>query len=173
MVVMGTSTAVSVEEYLSTVYRPDCDYVEGTIQERNVGEKDHSRLQILLGAYLLGLEQTLGIHVYADQRLQVKPDRFRVPDVCVVAGPEPDEQVFTRPPFLCVEILSPEDRMVRVEERISDYLAFGVRYVWAVNPRAGTGWIYSSAGPRFAHGGLLSTEDPEIAVPLQELLKRR
>jgi Uma2 family endonuclease len=173
MFVMGTSTAVSVEEYLSTVYRPDCDYVEGTIQERNLGEKDHSRLQTILGAYLLGLEQRLGIHVYTGQRLQVKPDRFLVPDLCVVAGPEPDEQVFTRPPFLCVEILSSEDRMIRVEERISDYLGFGVRYVWVVNPQAGTGWIYSSAGPRFAHDGLLTTEDPEIAVPLGQLLKRR
>jgi Uma2 family endonuclease len=90
-----------------------------------------------------------------------------------VAGPEPDEQVFTRPPFLCVEILSPEDRMIRVEERISDYWGFGVRYVWVVNPQAGTGWIYSSASPRFAHDGLLTTEDPEIVVPLGQLLKGR
>lgn len=169
---MEPSTAISVEEYLSNVYRPDCEYVDGTVVERNAGEKDHRRLQTILGAYLLGLEHRLGIHVHTGQRLQVKPDRFRVPDLCVVAGPEPDEQIFTRPPFLCVEILSPEDRMIRVEERISDYLGFGVRYVWVVNPQAGTGWIYSSVGPRFAHDGLLTTEDPEIAVPLGQLLKR-
>src|SRR5579875_879313 len=27
---------ISVEEYLSTSYRPDCDYVDGEIEERNL-----------------------------------------------------------------------------------------------------------------------------------------
>jgi len=31
---------VSVREYLTTSYRPDCDYVDGRIEERNVGEYD-------------------------------------------------------------------------------------------------------------------------------------
>jgi hypothetical protein len=39
---------IPVEEYLATSYRPDCDYVDGEIEERNVGEFDHSFLQGLL-----------------------------------------------------------------------------------------------------------------------------
>ena len=39
---------VSVEEYLHTSYEPDCDYVEGHIEERNVGEGPHSLLQVFL-----------------------------------------------------------------------------------------------------------------------------
>ncbi len=35
---MASSTAISVEEYIHSVYRPDCDYVDGEVIERNVGE---------------------------------------------------------------------------------------------------------------------------------------
>jgi hypothetical protein len=34
---MATGALVSVDEYLSTSYDPDCDYVDGVVEERNVG----------------------------------------------------------------------------------------------------------------------------------------
>jgi hypothetical protein len=40
-----TSTLIPIEEYLHTSYHPDREYVDGDIQERNLGEKDHSKLQ--------------------------------------------------------------------------------------------------------------------------------
>ncbi len=40
---MEPTNEISVEEYLHTVYRPDVEYVDGEIQERNVGEIEHSR----------------------------------------------------------------------------------------------------------------------------------
>jgi hypothetical protein len=39
---MGVGTLVSLEEYLHTSYRPDCDFVEGHVLERNVGLRTHS-----------------------------------------------------------------------------------------------------------------------------------
>jgi hypothetical protein len=42
---MATDSLISIREYLSTSYRPDCDYVNGIIEERNLGEYDHARLQ--------------------------------------------------------------------------------------------------------------------------------
>jgi hypothetical protein len=36
---------VSVDEYLHTVYRPDYDYVDGELADRNVGEKNHADAQ--------------------------------------------------------------------------------------------------------------------------------
>jgi len=47
----ATTAHVSVEEYLNTVYRPDCDYLDGEILERNLGEWDHNKLQMTLGSY--------------------------------------------------------------------------------------------------------------------------
>ena len=42
---MATNTLIPVSEYLNTSYSPDCDYVDGEVQERNLGELDHSDLQ--------------------------------------------------------------------------------------------------------------------------------
>ena len=39
-------TPISVDEFLHTLYRPDCDYVDGEIVERNIGEKSHGKLQV-------------------------------------------------------------------------------------------------------------------------------
>jgi len=34
----AAAATISLEEYLSTSYSPDCDFVDGQIEERNVGE---------------------------------------------------------------------------------------------------------------------------------------
>ena len=168
---MRTFTPVSLEEYLSTDYSPDVDYVDGEIVERNVGEKDHSRLQALLIVYLGSRESEYGIRVFAEQRIQISPRRFRVPDICVTVGDEPQEQIFTAPPFLCIEIVSPEDRMSRIQQKIDDFLGFGVKYVWLINPETRRAWVYSRDGITEVRDGVLRTENPGIAVPMSEVLR--
>ena len=42
---MGTIASISVGEYLTTSYRPDCNYVDGVVVGRNAGEYDHAKLQ--------------------------------------------------------------------------------------------------------------------------------
>ncbi len=39
---------VSLEEYLSTVYQPDAEFVDGVIEQRPMGEDDHSSWQVAL-----------------------------------------------------------------------------------------------------------------------------
>jgi hypothetical protein len=77
-------TLVSVNEYLGTSYRPDREYIDGELVERNVGEWSHSCLQALLLKQLLNYEDQLGLLAVPGQRVQVKAARFRVPDLCVV-----------------------------------------------------------------------------------------
>src|ERR1700733_11643645 len=103
---MAASTQISVDEYLRTTYRPDCDYVDGQVLERNLGERDHSRPQMLLSAYLFAREKEWRVIVMPEQRVQVKPTRFRIPDVCVIHEDAPDEQIVTTAPLICIEILS-------------------------------------------------------------------
>src|SRR5258708_2970351 len=143
---MPSRTLVSVEEYLHTSYDPDCDYVDGAIVERNVGELDHSDLQSEIVAYFRARKGKSGIYAFAEQGVQVSARRFRIPDVCIVAGSKPTEQILSKPPLICVEILSKDDRMSTMQERISDYLQFGVRYVWVVDPRTRPPWIYTQDG---------------------------
>jgi len=80
------SALTPVEEYLRTHYRPDREYVDGVILERNVGENDHAYWQRAFLLYLCAREKQLGIYVIQEQRIQVSPMRFRVPDICVLSG---------------------------------------------------------------------------------------
>ena len=86
---------------METSYRPDREYVDGEIRERNVGKFEQARVQAL-------------------------PSRVRIPDLAVVlAGPQPD--VLTDPPLLVVEILSPADTYSDTQERAQDYRDMGVQ----------------------------------------------
>jgi hypothetical protein len=49
---MAVATLVPIEEYLSTSWDPDREYVAGRLIERNVGELDHSYLQSLMAKLL-------------------------------------------------------------------------------------------------------------------------
>jgi Uma2 family endonuclease len=165
---MSARTLISVEDYLASSYEPDCDFVDGHIEERNVGEVTHARLQLRIGAYLLAHYEGQGIVVMTEVRVQVRPGRIRVPDVCVTVG-EPGEEVLTKAPFICVEILSPEDRMSRVQIRINDYLAMGVSYVWVLDPQTSQAFTATAAeGLREAKTGVLRTENPVLELPLAE-----
>lgn len=143
--------------------------MDGVLVERNVGEKDHGKWQFEIAVYLRERRKEWNIFVAVETRVQISRTRYRVLDICVFVGPEPDEQIFTRPPFLCIEILSPEDRMSRMQVKIDDYLAFGVPYVWVIDPQTRKAWIYTSEMMREVRDGVLRTEGPEITVPLSEV----
>jgi Uma2 family endonuclease len=164
---MQTEEMVSVREYLSTSYRPDCDYVDGAVLERNVGEWDHARLQARVAMYLLNRERQTGIYAATEQRVQVKPNRFRIPDICAVASSGQEEPVLTTPPFICIEILSRDDRLSEMQERVQDYLDFGVPYVWILDPKSRLAWQCRPGEMRQV--GELRTENPAILVPLEEI----
>ena len=167
---MATRALIPVEVYLTSVYRPDCDYVDGEVLERNLGEREHSYVQMALGSYFFARRKALGIEVYPEQRVQVKPRRYRVPDICVVLGGT-KEKIFTTPPFLCVEILSPEDRMSRVWERIHDYFEMGVPNVWVIDPENRVAHIAGPAGDLLRVMDVLRTTNPVLEVPLAEIFE--
>lgn len=167
---MRPARLVSVEEYLRTVYQPDRDYVDGVLEERNWGERSHAEAQGETLFWLHSRRRQLGVHVVVEQRVQLGPSRFRVPDVCVVAGPKPKDQILRPPLLLVIEVLSPEDRMSRVQARIDDFLRAGVAYVWLIDPNTRRGWIYTSEGICEAKDNVLRTDNPRIELPLAAIL---
>jgi len=161
-------TLISVEEYLNTSFpNSDCEYVDGVIVERNLGEKDHSSLQ---GKFIVcfALENRFRTFAYPEQRVQVRQTRFRVSDVCVYLE-EPNEQIFTTPPFLVIEILSKDDRASDLQEKIDDYLEFGVPYVWTIDPRRRLGSIHTADGSHEPKDRILRTHNPDINASLADL----
>ena len=107
-VIMATALQIPLSEYLATSYRPDREYVDGEVRERNVGKYEHARLQALLAAWFAAHEKSWGIQVVTEQRVQVTPTRVRIPDVAVLP-PLPQPDVIAEPPVLVMPKISPEE----------------------------------------------------------------
>ena len=131
----ATATLVSVEEYLKTTPDPDWEYVSGVVMERSEGEFDHARWQVVLGAYFLAREKDLGILSSTELRVQTGPDNYRVPDVTLLSRTAPREQIVTYPPLAVFEILSPEDSMTRMLDKLADYERMGISAIWVIEPK--------------------------------------
>jgi Uma2 family endonuclease len=160
---------MSVAQYLATSYRPDCDYVDGEVEERNLGEKEHAILQRALIFLFMVNRQAWKVEVYPELRVQVRPTRFRVPDVTVVSAALEWERILRTPPLLFIEILSPEDTLSRTRQRIDDYLNFGTENVWVVDPELRKAHVCSKTGMQEPEGGVLSIPGTEIRIVLTEL----
>jgi Uma2 family endonuclease len=160
----------SVEEYLRTSYHPDREFIDGQISERNLGEKTHSAIQRNLIVCFWRQRKQLPVETFPEQRVQVTPTRFRIPDVTVVKTSQVQGEIFTAPPHLCIEILSKDDTLDYMQEKIDDYLRFGVPYIWIINPRLRKGYVATKAGLAEAESGVLATSDPEIRLPVAQLL---
>lgn len=137
---------VPVDVYLRSSFEPDAEYVDGEIQERAAGELDHAAWQAAIQKWFWKHEQEWGIRVLAELRVQVSPTRFRVPDVVVLENTGPlreMEQIVKTAPVAVFEILSPEDKLVRVLEKLADYEAMGVRGIFVINPKSGEKYQYA------------------------------
>ena len=167
---MSSATLISVSEYLKSSYRPDCDYVDGRVEERSVGEHDHAALKAELIFWFRQHREEWNIEVLPEQRVQVSPTRFRVPDVCLVSLDQPVEQILSRPPLACIEILSPEDTMRRMQERIEDYRQLGVAHIWILDPGTRRGYDCRPSGwLEAAEFGIANTP---IRLVLSEIFAR-
>jgi Uma2 family endonuclease len=127
---MATATHLTIEEYLHTTYEPDADYVDGEIEERNVGEYDHNAVQLAITLWFHTYSKEWSIRSVQEQRTRLSATRVRIPDVGVFPRSLPIEQVFTQPQLITIEVLSPDDRHGRVQAKINDYMAFGVRNIF-------------------------------------------
>ena len=160
---------VSVSEYLATSYRPDCDYVDGEVLERNLGEREHAILQAALTYLFMKNRQEWDIEVYPELRVQVTPTRFRVPDVTVTPAGIAWERILRTPALLFIEILSPADTLRNVRIRVDDYLRFGTEHVWVIDPELRKAYICSPTGFQEPAEGMLMVPGTPIRVELSKL----
>ena len=164
---MPAAVLVPLSEYLGHTYDPDCEYIDGMVQERNVGEIGHSEAQTAVTVY--ARTQIHGFWSGVEVRVQVRADRYRIPDVTIVRGGKPAGRVITAPPEVAVEVLSPDDRAADIQDKIDDYLAFGVPCVWVIRPETRRAWIHTNDGSREPKDGFLRNPAGDIAVPLSAI----
>ena len=138
------ATLISVADYLKSVTRPDSEYVRGEIKERAVPELDHAAWQAALLHWFSDHKEDWNVRVYAELRVQVAADNFRIPHVSVLSRNAPREQIVIQPPLAVFEILSPTDTMTDILEKLADYQQMGIPAIWVIEPKRPTYYLYSS-----------------------------
>lgn len=167
---MSPNVLMPVDEYLRATFEDgDRDYVEGALEDRHVGELPHSAVQgHILG--LLGGIAGPGLRALPEIRIQISPTRFRVADIAVWQPGPIGSRIPAVPPFLVVEILSPEDRLVRLQPKVQDYLRAGVGHVWVVDPGERRALAYSQSTPGGESTEWLRTTTPRVELRLSDVL---
>jgi Uma2 family endonuclease len=137
LVFMGARAGISVDEYLHTSF-PDLDreYRDGELVERSVPDYLHGRTQVLLLVFFEALRKKLFFYACSETRVKVREGLYLIPDVSVFRPSPPPSSVPDQPPFIAVKILSPDDRLNSVREKLEEYKTWGVPHVWFVDPHS-------------------------------------
>ena len=161
---------MSVEQYLRTFdYEPDAEYVDGYIEERPMGVREHAAWQKAILLFFAKHEDDWGVRVFVELRVHTSTTRYRIPDVSVLAADAPNEQIPSHPPLAVFEVLSPDDRIKRMLKKLWDYERMGIGQIWVIDPK-NPEWL------RFEHGELLPEGQCRLATlnigfPMEEISK--
>jgi Uma2 family endonuclease len=160
---------VSVEEYRSMVFEHDCEYVDGVIEERDLGEFEHAYVQgILIGLFLKNREQW-GVYPLPEQRVQTQKTHFRVPDITILREGSKREGIITYPPLLVIEVQSPDIPLRKTELKAMEYRQFGIEHVWVIDPYARVAYRGTEAGLELVRSGELTIVGSPIRVAPEEI----
>jgi Uma2 family endonuclease len=140
----GFATSTVTPDQLAAM-RNDKDFelVDGQLVERHMGNKSAwIALEVAHHLRVFARQHRLGwvFGAEAGYRLDPqRPNRVRKPDVSFVRfGRLPNEQPADTydflAPDLAVEVISPNDTVLELDEKIEEYLTAGVRLVWTINP---------------------------------------
>jgi Uma2 family endonuclease len=163
---MASSVLIPVSEYLASVYHPDCDYVDGVLKERNMGEEAHAEIQAILARIIGNHRIEWGVRVLTEARVQTSETNYRIPDVCVVPSFRPRGRYIRYAPLLCIEILSPEDRIGELLEKVGEYATMGVANIWVIDPKKRLGYYASRKGLQLCESNELRIAGTPIEISL-------
>ena len=166
---MATTPALlTIDQYLRTSYHPDADYVDGEIEERHLGEFEHATLQTAIVFWFWARRIDWHIHPIVEQCIRVAGTRIRIADIAVLRADAPREPVTITPPLICIEVLSPEDRLPRAELVLADYVAMGVENIWLVDPMRRVAYTFDAQGLHLADPTQLTVPNTPIHLDLTE-----
>jgi Uma2 family endonuclease len=162
---MAVETLIPVEEYLRTSYSPDVEYVDGELVELIVGDPLHSLVQSNI---IFALRTRYkNVKVLPEVRSKVTSTRYRLPDICVTLN-FPSGKVLLDPPFVAIEILSEDDRMSRVIERLLEFAAIGTPNIWVIDPRLKKMFTFHGNTLQEVEGDAIASENPRLELTRAE-----
>jgi Uma2 family endonuclease len=128
----------------------DFEIVNGKPEVKEMAGAKHGSTIMRLGARLVNHVEPndLGIIYSPDTTFTIGEDE-RLPDLGFVSAtripPEGEpEGIWEIAPDLAIEVISPNDVLEKVNAKMADYFAAGVREVWLISLRLKTVSIYNS-----------------------------
>lgn len=165
---MSVETLVSLEQYLSTAYDPDVEYLDGILVERNVGDWLHSLIQSNI---IFALRKKYpSLKVVPELRSQTTATRFRLPGITVLLTP-PQGRYLIEAAYIAIEILSEDDRMTQVMEKLTEYEAKGVRHIWVIDPRLKRISVFTQGALVLRPGDSVRADQPEVELTREEIFQ--
>lgn len=143
---VATKTQITAEQYLHMTFEHDAEFLHGEIVERSMPDYIHARLQFLILLRLGSLIKDQPVYPAPGLRLRIAPDVFRIPDISVFVGEQPEKTVPDTPPAIAIEILSKDDRYTNLMQKLEEYRTWGVPNIWIVDPATKRFSIYTEAG---------------------------
>jgi Uma2 family endonuclease len=128
------TSVVPLEAYLASRFEPDAEFVHGAIEERPMGEYDHSSWQHAVELWFALHAKEWGIRVRPELRVNTTRENCRVPDVTVLDRNLPIEQVITHPPIAVFEVLSPTDTLAQMMAKLREFETMGIRAIFVLDP---------------------------------------
>ena len=137
---------------------PDHDLselIDGRIVPMSPTNPEHGRIEANIAAAIRGFVsvQNLGVVMTGEVGVFTRwnPDRVRGADVMFISHAQYDRRTKTRgfldvAPELVVEILSPENAHIDIQQKVREYLAIDVRLVLVVDPLSRTVTAHSLSG---------------------------
>jgi Uma2 family endonuclease len=172
----ATTTLVSVEEYLSTSYKPDVEFKNGELIGRNVGTQQHGTIQFLIGLFFA--ERTnYRIKQFVEVRLLLNAETGRhvVPDVMVVERPYTKGRVVVDVPAIVVEVKSPEDRFDEIIDKCFEYAAAGIPNIVVIDPDSRRQAVFANNALQFVGPSItlhLPQADVDLVLLVDEIFAR-
>ena len=134
---MNSATHISEQQYLHSTFEPDAEYVDGEIRTRSTPTYSHADWQLAIATWFLQHAKEWNVRSAPELRVRIRPGNYRIPDVVVLDRANPKEEIATVAPLAVFEILSPEDKVQELYEKLDDYASMGIPQIWVVDPKTG------------------------------------
>ncbi|HEX4808329.1 MAG TPA: Uma2 family endonuclease [Bryobacteraceae bacterium] len=157
------ATLVPVEEYVRDLSDSHLEYVDGVLIQKPMPTWMHAVLQAWIAALIMRQypQYVAGGEVHA----RLRTTEFRLPDIAVqLREVAQAERYAEHPPILCVEILSPEDRIGAIFAKCEGYHDWGVPVCWVIDPIKWRAWIYERQGEPVLETDYLVASDIRLAL---------
>lgn len=145
------------------------EFTDGVIDVLPVPTREHQRISAYLYRALFAFIQAMGgIVLYAPLRVQIRPGKFREPDLIVLLDEQDgrNQDAFWLGADLVVEIVSPDNPSRDLLDKPADYAEAGIPEYWIVNPIDATVSVLTLASDGYTVHGVFRHGDQITSVLL-------